>query len=682
MTLLLAAALLTNAIDVASALFNAQTGSVFQLEGKVGFPVKAGDCMLTLIDRSGITALRYDMRDHSRNHPKSGDIIRVCGRIEFFEDSSLITNCRDLTILAHERPVEPLDTDARTFWNAERNFQLIRMRGTVKETFWDEIDPIWFYFILNVDGEAVCVTLPVRGAKPDLLPRLADSEVTVTGICMPLTDGMRHFIGRTVLLSDPDDIRILRPAADPYSVPTVESLRNLDAHEIFRAGRRRAFGHVIARRGDNRILLRDTEGAIIRASLATPPAPAYGDFIEVSGFPETDFCLINLAGATWRPSAGPPFVESPATAWSATELLTDGEGRLKINARINGSTIRIRGTVLDLPASGVGLETLMLKSDGLIVPVDINAHHEMLKDITVGCTVEVTGICLVDTTSSWRPTSPFPHATGIVIILRGADDIRILARPSWWTPTRLLIVIGTLLAALVGIVIWNRVLNRLVERRSRQLFREQVAHADEKLKVGERTRLAVELHDSLSQTLTGVSFQIDAAEQARQKDPTQIKKFLDVARQTLKSCREELRNCLWDLRNNALEEADAEVAIRQTVEPQIGDATLSVDFRIPRQKLTDNTFHAILRIVRELSVNAVRHGAARSIAIEGREDGELLVLSVKDDGCGFAPDRHPGADEGHFGLLGVAERVESMGGTLKISSVRGSGSRIDISIPL
>ena len=232
----------------------------------------------------------------------------------------------------------------------------------------------------------------------------------------------------------------------------------------------------------------------------------------------------------------------------------------------------------------------------------------------------------------------------------------------------------------VGFVIWNRALNRIVERRSRQLSRERIARDGAELRIAERTRLAVEIHDALSQTLTGVSFQIDAAEEARKHDPSRIKKFLDIARQTLLSCRKDLRNCLWDLRNNALEESDTARAIQRTVEPHIGDTELSIDFDVSRRKLTDNVFHAVLCIVRELAVNASLHGAARHISVSGQLEGDILAFDVVDDGTGFDPAHHPGVGEGHFGLLGVSERAETFRGQVSINSSPGLGTKVCVSL--
>ena len=155
---------------------------------------------------------------------------------------------------------------------------------------------------------------------------------------------------------------------------------------------------------------------------------------------------------------------------------------------------------------------------------------------------------------------------------------------------------------------------------------------------------------------------------------------LRLAMKTVDSSREELRNCIWDLRNQALDEKDMNVAIPRTVQPHVSGAALTVRFNVPRALLSDNTTHALLRIIRELATNAVRHGGAKSIRIAGAlEDGRIL-FSVTDDGRGFDPDDHPGIAEGHFGLQGVAERVRRLGGRMTVESAPGRGARIALSL--
>ena len=89
----------------------------------------------------------------------------------------------------------------------------------------------------------------------------------------------------------------------------------------------------------------------------------------------------------------------------------------------------------------------------------------------------------------------------------------------------------------------------------------------------------------------------------------------------------------------------------------------------------------LLHIVRELVTNAVRHGGARHIRVAGAFETGTLKFSVTDDGCGFDPAASPGADEGHFGLQGVYERVETAGGEITIESSPGHGSKLTISLP-
>ena len=198
------------------------------------------------------------------------------------------------------------------------------------------------------------------------------------------------------------------------------------------------------------------------------------------------------------------------------------------------------------------------------------------------------------------------------------------------------------------------------------------------MRVDERTRLAVELHDSISQNLTGASFQIDAAESMMSEDPGRAAKCLENARVVLGACRRELRDCISDLRDRTLEVRDTGEAIRKALVGRIGTATLSVDFNVPRSKLTDNTFHAVVRIVRELAINAVRHGHASRIDVRGGMTGGRLVVFVKDDGTGFDPAKRPGMAEGHFGLSGVEERLRRLGGGLRIDSAPGKGTVMEV----
>ena len=129
-----------------------------------------------------------------------------------------------------------------------------------------------------------------------------------------------------------------------------------------------------------------------------------------------------------------------------------------------------------------------------------------------------------------------------------------------------------------------------------------------------------------------------------------------------------------------MEEPDFDDAIRKNLAKLALPASVQVRFNIPRAKVSDSTAHSILCIVRELVSNAVRHGKASSIKVAGSVENDCLLFSVKDNGCGFDAEHRPGVNEGHFGLAGIKDRVNRLGGLLEIKSSPGKGAKITVVI--
>ena len=211
-------------------------------------------------------------------------------------------------------------------------------------------------------------------------------------------------------------------------------------------------------------------------------------------------------------------------------------------------------------------------------------------------------------------------------------------------------------------------------------MRESLAHLKAELRTDERTALAVELHDTIAQNLTGVSMQMEGVDEAHRIGSPRLGELIGKARHALDSCRTELRNCLWDLRNDAFDGDDVSAIIRKAIAPHLGSASADVELNLLRSRISDSTFHALLCIIRELVINAIRHGAATQIVIRGEMTATALKITVRDNGCGFNPTSRPGPDEGHFGLLGIQERLDRLGGTLDISSTPGLGAEFTITV--
>ena len=88
-------------------------------------------------------------------------------------------------------------------------------------------------------------------------------------------------------------------------------------------------------------------------------------------------------------------------------------------------------------------------------------------------TIEASGICVMES-ENWHPNRTFPQIMGLMVVVRTPEDVKILSHPPWWTAGRLFAIIGALLGLLFGIFFWNRMLNRIAERRGRELADDAV----------------------------------------------------------------------------------------------------------------------------------------------------------------------------------------------------------------
>ena len=672
-------ALLTNCADVATAAFEGRSGTPFEVSGLVYRGENNGSPNLSMSDGNGGTSIVDITNDPKWAQVRDGDVLRVRGAVLRSTNGLVSARCHKLDFLRHEDPPPPVETTIDALETGRFDCRLVRVRGQIVEVFRDEIDPKYVYLSLIGDGKALYLTFNGDDALRSALLGLRGATVAATGLVSRGVGNARRSLGRTLGCHRLSDLAVLVPPPDnPFDVPLVSIENPHAASEIPTMGRRRAIGTVTATRGNRRVYLRDSSGKTRLIKMSTDTLPRCGDLIEAVGLPETDFYRINLTDADWRLVQPNDLTNAPAERISIARLLTDEQGRPRITSTHHGRLVRIEGLIVDQPSVGGFQDILMLKDGELVISIDLTSAKDALNKTSVGCRITVTGVCIVET-ETWRPTAGFPHATGVVIVPRTADDIVVLSRPPWWTPKRFLILVAVLLVLLVVILVWNRFLQSVIRRKSHQLMREQLAKVRSELRVSERTNLAVELHDALSQNLTGLAFQLATAKSALAADPPALPRHLDTAERMLVSSRTELKRCLSDLRDNTLDEKDFAAAIRRILLPVAGNAKVNVDFSVSRQKLDDTTAHSILCIIRELAANAVLHGHATRLDVRGEVRKDQLSFSVSDNGSGFDPATRPGIAEGHFGLDGIGERVEHLNGTLSIDSAPGHGTRITVS---
>jgi signal transduction histidine kinase len=214
---------------------------------------------------------------------------------------------------------------------------------------------------------------------------------------------------------------------------------------------------------------------------------------------------------------------------------------------------------------------------------------------------------------------------------------------------------------------------RAIARRKRQQYQAVL---------NERTRVARELHDTVEQGLAGIALQLEAVAGSFHTAPEAARQSLDVARQMLRYSLEETRRSVMDLRSQALESRDLAGALESLARQMTINTRAQAEVHVTGtpHRLDAAEEHHLLRIGLEALTNALKHGGATRIDIELQfgPGGTNLIVSDNGQGLESASRATAGA---HFGLQGVRERVDKLGGLLDIDSKPGEGTRLAVLVP-
>jgi ligand-binding sensor domain-containing protein/signal transduction histidine kinase len=218
-----------------------------------------------------------------------------------------------------------------------------------------------------------------------------------------------------------------------------------------------------------------------------------------------------------------------------------------------------------------------------------------------------------------------------------------------------------------------------------QLYRFRVNRMEAQFSavLAERTRIAREIHDNLAQEMLGISVQLEVVARTLPPSAELAKTHLDRVRMLVRHGIAEARRYVWDLRSQALEKNDLPTALTETVRRLTHETEIQskVEVRGTFRPLTRLVEDNLLRIGQEAINNAVNHAQAQWIFVSLGFDAKRVRLSVRDDGLGF-DFQAVGSGSGHFGLVGMRERAEQIGGTLSIQGANGSGTEVVIEVPI
>ncbi len=206
------------------------------------------------------------------------------------------------------------------------------------------------------------------------------------------------------------------------------------------------------------------------------------------------------------------------------------------------------------------------------------------------------------------------------------------------------------------------------ERVRQQLLRKLISAQED-----ERKRIARELHDETSQTLAALGMALDLGR-------------MDEVRRLTGRMHEALHRLIVDLRPSVLDDLGLAAAIQWFAERHLSARGIAVRCEIAELegRLTPEVETALFRAVQEAIVNITRHARAETVLIQLSADLAGVMVEIEDDGVGFEPDRiaaEPGSLRG-IGLLGMRERLEIVGGTLRIDSEPGGGTHVVMTVPV
>ena len=190
----------------------------------------------------------------------------------------------------------------------------------------------------------------------------------------------------------------------------------------------------------------------------------------------------------------------------------------------------------------------------------------------------------------------------------------------------------------------------------------------------ERTRIARDIHDSLGHTLISLDVQLELAQRLYTQDSEKVQQALNTSKLLASQSVREVRRAVSTMREKTF---DLNAALTQLMESFTSEPSLTIKSNISLPQLALQTNHQLYCMVKEGLENIRKHSQAKVIELQGRASADIVTIRLVDDGIGFdlaKPTRG-------FGLRGMHERAQLVGGSIRVESRPGQGTSIQIKVP-
>jgi signal transduction histidine kinase len=309
-------------------------------------------------------------------------------------------------------------------------------------------------------------------------------------------------------------------------------------------------------------------------------------------------------------------------------------------------------------------------------------EREKVKEIgaPVGSRLELTGVYAGHGGS--RTTGAGIDA--FELLLNSPLDIRVLARPPFWTLQRLMLLVGVLVSGLGVALIWIRLLHHKVQARTAQLQNEvrEREHAEQQRALEqERARIARDLHDDLGSSLTEITM-LATTNPGAAIQSAEATERLDTIAGKSRTLVHALDEIVWAVDPQRDTLASVARYLASYAEEYLAGLNVACRVQIPNsfpgQVVSGEMRHHLFLAVKEALNNAVRHGGGTEISFRVRVPEGRLQISISDNGIGFDPS---GRSNGH-GLRNLRNRLEKLSGRCSLESAPGSGTTVSLQLPL
>lgn len=315
--------------------------------------------------------------------------------------------------------------------------------------------------------------------------------------------------------------------------------------------------------------------------------------------------------------------------------------------------------VLKLPIESVLVLQTWSSMIVLLLPVIINAWQYRFRQVVLFS----LGITLIN-----------------IVVISRTVELEALKAP---------LVMGSIVFRLTTFVVIGWLVVRLMadQREQRHALKEaniklthHAATLEQLATMRERNRLARELHDTLAHTLSAVAVQLEAVDALWVTKPDDAHLRLRKTIEATRSGLTETRRALQDLRASPLEDLGLALAIQSLAETTASRGGLKLDIHIADHlpTVSSSIEQAVYRIAQEALANVISHANAHTLTVQLGNSNSNLVLTVSDDGAGFDSKTH--APVRRFGIQGMRERAEMVGGLLEVESQPDQGTIIMFSI--